>query len=199
MLHGQAEKLLPLAGEVMRKACLPVSAIDLVAVTTGPGSFTGIRVGLAAARGIALAGNFRLLGITSFEAAAAAFGAAGFVDGCLLVAIESRRADLFIQLFDPFGLPLSAPAAVPPPALAEAVANAVASGRQLAIAGDAANRAANALASRPGTIVVQEVEPTAIGVARAALRRWRKGERSETVTPLYLRPPDVTFPGGRTQ
>ena len=55
MMRGHAEALMPLVKRVMDEAGMAFTAIDRVAVTTGPGSFTGLRVGLAAARGIALA------------------------------------------------------------------------------------------------------------------------------------------------
>ena len=67
-MHGQAEALLPMVDACMREAGQVPAAIDLVAVTVGPGSFTGIRVGLAAARGMALATGAQLIGVTSFEA-----------------------------------------------------------------------------------------------------------------------------------
>ena len=189
MVHGQAEALLPMIEQAMREAGLPASALDCVAVTTGPGSFTGIRIGLAAARGIALGLGRPLLGVTSFEAVAAA-GDPGDPAGLLLVALESRRADLYIQLFDGARLPLGEPAAVLPEALARSVA-AAAGDEPLAIAGDAAALAAAALSGRPGTIVVAQRFPSAFGALRAALRGWRRGEREGSLRPLYLRPPDV--------
>ncbi|HYZ41325.1 MAG TPA: tRNA (adenosine(37)-N6)-threonylcarbamoyltransferase complex dimerization subunit type 1 TsaB, partial [Stellaceae bacterium] len=70
--HGQAEILLPMVDRAMGEAGLAPAELASVAVTVGPGSFTGIRVGLAAAQGIALATGAQLIGITSFEAAAAA-------------------------------------------------------------------------------------------------------------------------------
>src|SRR5437588_1487547 len=69
-MHGQAEALLPLVDRAMRKAGQMPAALDLVVATVGPGSFTGIRVGLAAAHGIALATGARLIGVTSFDAVA---------------------------------------------------------------------------------------------------------------------------------
>src|SRR5438128_6462839 len=97
-LHGQAEALMPMVDAAMRKAGLPPAAIDLIAATVGPGSFTGIRVGLAAARGIALAANAPLIGVSSFEAVAAMSGEPSRIHSCfLLVALESRREDLFVQ------------------------------------------------------------------------------------------------------
>jgi tRNA threonylcarbamoyladenosine biosynthesis protein TsaB len=193
--HGQAEALLPLVDTAMREAGLPASALDLVTVTTGPGSFTGIRVGLAAARGISLGLDVPLLGVTGFEAAVAAVCDPDPVERFLLVALESRRADLYIQLFGPAYRPLGAPAAVLPEALAEIV-TAHTAGRPLAITGDGAARAATALAARGCASVVEDGALPAVGALRAALRRWRHGERGSPARPLYLRPPDVTLASG---
>ncbi len=176
---------MPLVDGAMREARRTVSALDLVAVTTGPGSFTGIRVGLAAARGIALAGEFPLVGVTSFEAAAAAVANGdGVPPSCRA---RSRRPDLYIQFFDRSGRPLCEPAAVLPEALA-AVVGVAAGARPLAITGDAAARAVAALADRPGKTVVEEASPPAIGVVRAALERWRDGRPGEEARPLCARP-----------
>ncbi len=195
MPHGQAEALLPMVERAMREARLEAAALELIAVTTGPGSFTGIRVGLAAARGIALALDLPLIGVTGFEAAAAALGDADPADGFLLVALESRRVDLFIQLFAADGRALGVAAAVLPEALAEIVtAAATTTGAgPLTVTGDAAPRAVAALAARGCASIVGAAAPAAIGAQRAALRRWRRGERGGRPRPLYLRPPDVTL------
>ncbi len=192
--HGQAEALLPMVDGALRRTGLPAAALALVAVTIGPGSFTGIRVGLAAAQGIALGLDLPLIGVTGFEAVAAICGPDSINCNCdLLVALESRRADLYVQIFDAAGRPLGAPAAVLPAALARFAEAAVGAGRTLTIAGDAAARAAAALGARPGTILVEDQEARALGALRAAMRRWRGGERGEVpVQPFYLRPPDAT-------
>jgi tRNA threonylcarbamoyladenosine biosynthesis protein TsaB len=69
--RGQAERLLPIVDAVMRKSGLSAAALDIVGATIGPGSFTGIRIGLAAVRGIALATGAQSVGVTGFEAIAA--------------------------------------------------------------------------------------------------------------------------------
>ncbi len=206
MLHGQAEALMPAVAAAMDEAGLAAAALDLVAVAVGPGSFTGVRAGLAAARGIALALAKPVLGVTAFEAAAEAT-AAGAADDRgggplpLLVAIESRRRELYVQLFDAARRPLADPAAIMPEALADSV-HAVIGAAPLVVAGDAAARALAALAGRRRAIAVEDPGPTAVGVARAALRRWRAGdwggtgERGGVARALYLRPPDVTLGGG---
>ena len=111
--HGHAEALLPMIDRVARAAAVEPRALDIVAAAIGPGGFTGIRAGLAAAQGIALASGARLVGVTSFAAVAAMSrtrgpdwqsGPVGRArnDGAraLLVALDSRRDDLYVQLFD---------------------------------------------------------------------------------------------------
>lgn len=195
MPHGQAEALLPMVERAMGAARLAASTLDLITVTTGPGSFTGIRVGLAAAKGIALGLSVPLFGATSFEAVAAACGADP-IGRFLLVALDSRRADLYIQLYDPARHALRSPAAVLPEALTEIV-TAVAGSRPLAVAGDAAARAAAALDGRDCTSVVTDGEPPAVGAVRVALGLWRGGQRGNPARPLYLRAPDVTLAPGQ--
>ncbi len=194
MARGQTETLLPMVDAALRESGLHASALDMIVATVGPGSFTGIRVGIAAAHGIALGLDAPLLGVTGFEAAVAVCEPDP-VARFLLVALESRRADLYVQFFDPARRPLGVPAAVMPEALAE-IATLSTAGRPLAVVGDAAARAAAALAGLRGAILVEDGTPAAVGALRAALRRWRQGERGGPMRPFYLRPPDVTIPGG---
>ena len=198
--HSQAEALMPMVDAAMRKAGLPPAALDLVAATVGPGSFTGIRVGLAAARGIALATGAQLVGVSSFEAVAASLAQGLAQPDCgdvqfLLIALESRREDLYVQLFAIPWNPVGPPASMMPAALGEAV-NAAVDSAPLLIAGDAAQRAALVLSNCADTIIVGDSAPDAVGVLRAGLRRWRSGA-VDAPRPLYLRPPDVTLPSSR--
>src|SRR6185437_7300768 len=71
MARGHAEALMPLIRRVMDQADVPFTALDRVAVTVGPGSFTGLRVGIAAARGIALASGKPAVGLSTLAAFAA--------------------------------------------------------------------------------------------------------------------------------
>jgi tRNA threonylcarbamoyladenosine biosynthesis protein TsaB len=193
-VHGHAEILLPLADRVIAAAALTPAAIDIVAASVGPGSFTGIRAGLAAARGIALAAGAQLLGVSSFAAVAAAVPRRGG-DRFLLVALESRREDLYVQLFDQIATPIAEASAILPAALAAAV-NAMISGGRLLIAGDAAHRASSALAKRPDIAMLDHSAPDAVGVLQAAVSLMRCGKSGNTARPLYLRAPGVTLPGG---
>jgi tRNA threonylcarbamoyladenosine biosynthesis protein TsaB len=187
--HGQTERLLPMADRALSRAGLSPAVLDLVAVTVGPGSFTGIRVGLAAARGIALATGARLIGVTSFDAVAATHAKRGRF---LLVALESRRESLFVQFFGPHCDPIGEPAAIVPAELGDAV-NATAGSTPLLIAGDAARRVAVLLSSRAETTVLNDSPPDAVGALRAALWRSRFSEQNNAARPVYLRSPGVTL------
>jgi tRNA threonylcarbamoyladenosine biosynthesis protein TsaB len=191
-IHGQAEKLLPMVDSVMRRAGLPASALDIIAVTVGPGSFTGIRVGLAAARGIAHATGAQVIGVTGFEAVAAGLAGSSFDVDFILIALESRREDLYVQLFDHAHVALEAPTASMPAALDRRL-NGIIGAAPLLVAGDAAQRAASHLSQRPDTMVAAGSAPDAAGVLRAALCRLPLRAQSARLAPLYLRSPDVSF------
>src|SRR5579872_6033999 len=187
MRHGHAEALLPMIDRVAAAVGLTPNELDIVAVTVGPGGFTGIRAGLAAAHGLALAAGARLVGISSFAAVAG-----GISDGepRLLVALDSRREDLYVQLFDAQRTPIGDPAALPPDRLPVWAGNG-----ELIIAGDAAEAAAAALGQRRRLQILLNSAPDALGVL-AALRRW-PDLADPLARPLYLRPPDVSFPRSR--
>lgn len=189
MERGHAQALAPMLRDVMAEAGLGFAALDAVGVTTGPGAFTGIRIGLAAARGIGLAAGLPVFGITGFEAIAAAVPPGALSDATLLVAIESRRAEIFVQLFGRAATALGAPRSVAPAALAALVP-----GEGCLIAGDAANRAAAALAQggRKGRVLDRLRAPDPTIVARLAAERHRRGERPPSPSPFYMRAPDAT-------
>jgi tRNA threonylcarbamoyladenosine biosynthesis protein TsaB len=191
LARGHAELLMPMLRDAMAEAVVDFAGLALIAVTTGPGSFTGIRVGLAAARGLALAGGLPILGITAFEALARAVPPAERQGRTLLVAIDSRRGDLFIQGFAADETALSDPAAVTPQALA-----AVMPPGPLLLAGDGAVRTAALLAAagHDAALASETGPPDAAAVAAVALARWRRGETPVPPLPLYLRAPDVTLP-----
>jgi tRNA threonylcarbamoyladenosine biosynthesis protein TsaB len=163
MSRGHVEALMPMVGEVLDRAGIGFDALDLVAVTVGPGSFTGLRAGLAAARGIALARALPLDGVTTLEAVAHAARAEA-AGRPVLVAIETRRADLYVQLFGPDGTARSAPAAL----LAEAAATLIPASGCL-LAGDGAKRLAAALPGRSLDLAEGPGLPRAADVAAIVL------------------------------
>src|SRR5690348_51461 len=112
MQRGHAEALMPMIARVLDRARLDFAAIDRIAVTVGPGSFTGLRVGIAAARGIALAAAKPAIGLSTLAAFAAPFIAA---DDTLpvVVAIDAKHDHVYFQVFGPGGRTLVAPRIAP--------------------------------------------------------------------------------------
>jgi len=193
MERGHAEALMPMVASVLAAAGLDWDRLDAVAATVGPGSFTGVRIGLAAARGFALAAGLATVPVTSLEAVAEA---AGSGDGPLLVVLESKRRDLYGQWFDPAGGPLGAPQAATPEVLwAARPSGMLLSGAAgVRVAGDAAARLL-AAPPEPATALrpAGDGGPDARSVAAVALRRLAAAGAGP-LAPLYLRPPDVTPP-----
>ncbi len=188
MRRGHAEALMPMIQRVLAAAESRYADLDAVAATVGPGAFTGLRVGLATARGLVLAAGIPGIGITSLEAVAANDP----TDGPRLVALDARRRDLYVQAFAADGTPLTDAAACLP---ADLPAHVAGLDGPWTVAGDAAETAAGALgapvADTPGV-------PDAGVVAALAAHRDPAGHPLE---PLYLRPPDATPPadGGRVR
>src|SRR5690242_13387521 len=108
MTRGHAEALMPLIARVLDRARIDAQGLDRIAVTVGPGSFTGLRVGIAAARGIALATGKPAIGLTTLAAFAAPLIASD--DTVPVVsAIDARHEHVYIQVFGPGGLTLVKP------------------------------------------------------------------------------------------
>ncbi len=192
MARGQSEALTPMIGDVVRRAGVAFADIDAVAVTRGPGAFTGLRIGLAAARALALSLGKPCLGIGTFDALHTAAREQGCDAGhdALVVAVDSKRDELFVAVFDADGMTLLDPAAV----RADAVAARLQGLRKIAIVGDAGLAVADALRSTFTVTHHAEIElPDPAVVARLGLAALSAPEKAPAV-PVYLRPPDVTLP-----
>lgn len=183
MARGHAEALLPLIAKVMAEARTDFTQIDRVAVTTGPGSFTGLRVGLSAARGIGLAAGKPVVGLSTLAALAAPFIAADDTIS-IAAAIDARHDHVYLQIFGPAGRTVVTPRIVP---VAEAVR--AAAGVPMRLVGSGAGMMA---AAWP-----KGVAPLSIDERRASDIDWvaRLGaaanESQSAPKPLYLRAPDA--------
>ena len=190
MRRGQAERLVPMIRSLMAEAGLALSDIDLFAVTIGPGAFTGLRIGIAACAGLALAADRPIIGIGNLDAAARAVPSDAIAGRTLLVALDSRRAELFAQPFDAAYAALSEPVCLPPGDLPGLLPE----GRLL-VTGDAADLAAEALAATGGTdaVAVFDGAGPADPAVVAVLAHSRADQAGREVPePLDLRPPDAT-------
>jgi tRNA threonylcarbamoyl adenosine modification protein YeaZ len=186
MARGHAEALMPMVAEVMAEARLGFAALDLIAATVGPGSFTGVRIAIAAARGLALVNHAKLYGTDSLTVmATAALATGASEEGRFAVAVDARRGMLYLGLYDESAGRLAGPLLIAP---TEALALlpgdlhvAVGSGASL-LAEAAAARGRHIAAKLPG------LQPSAGALAEIAARA---GEAWPTLRPLYLRPPDA--------
>ena len=106
MEMGQANALFPQIQSLMNRVRVTARDLDTIVVTRGPGSFTGIRAGLAAAKGLALAQSLPLLGVSTFDVYASRVALESFP---LLVVLESKRVDLYVQLYTAPNHPLWGP------------------------------------------------------------------------------------------
>jgi tRNA threonylcarbamoyladenosine biosynthesis protein TsaB len=189
---GHATQLLPLAVELLEQAGLGWGDLDRLAVGVGPGTFTGLRIGVATARALAQARGLPLVGVSTLRALAA-----GVPDGdpSVLAVLDARRGEAFAAAWapgaagDPTSEPLLAPAALSPAALAEAVS---ALPRAPLAVGDGALRFRDELETA-GAAVPADGSPQHRVDAAVHCRLAGRAEPTgpEAVLPTYLRLPDA--------
>jgi tRNA threonylcarbamoyladenosine biosynthesis protein TsaB len=186
MQRGHAEALMPLIARVMDRAEVEFSEIDRVAVTVGPGSFTGLRVGIAAARGVALAASCEAVGVSTLAAYAAPCIADDLAD-VVVTAVDARHGHVYMQVFGGAGRTLKVGGHVDIAAAMRAIEEAEG---PVHLAGSAAGILA---AHWPK----DREAPTVRGPADAPDIEWvaRLGVAANVDTapakPLYLRAPDA--------
>lgn len=170
-----------MAKAVLAEAGIAAGALGLIAVTLGPGSFTGIRGALSLAHGIGLAAGIAVIGVTVPEAIAAVLPP--LPGRRLWVAIDNRRGRVFLDI----GGEIAAVAldALPAP------------DGPIALAGDAAPAVAARLAERGADAVMTEARlPEPLGIFRAARDRLRGALPPRPAQPLYIDPPEAKPPAG---
>jgi tRNA threonylcarbamoyladenosine biosynthesis protein TsaB len=177
--RGHAALLPRLAHEVMAEAALTAASFDVIAVTVGPGSFTGLRTGLALAHGLSLAAGVKLVGVSVGEALAEALPQLGSRE--LWSAIDSQRGRVFLERNGSI--------------LAIALADLPRPQGPVAIAGDAAIAVAARLAARDADVMLTDARlPVARHVALAALRRLAGALPPRDGQPIYVDPPEARLP-----
>lgn len=192
MRRGQSERLVPMIGEVMSEAGLDFAALDAIAVTLGPGGFTGVRIGLATARGLALACGRPVLGLSSFLTVAAAVPEAERRRRHVVVLLDAKRSDLYFQVFAPDLTPKSQPGCVAP----EDLAAHLPAGRSV-LAGDAVAQGLTRLGETGDGRLLISTAPAhadAAVLAELAANLPTPAPDAASPRPLYLRRPDVTLP-----
>ncbi|NQE62196.1 tRNA (adenosine(37)-N6)-threonylcarbamoyltransferase complex dimerization subunit type 1 TsaB [Caulobacter sp. RHG1] len=180
MTRGHQERIGMIAREAMSEAGVAFDALTRIGVTVGPGSFTGLRVGLAFAKGLATALSIPCVGVTTLEAMA--FGVSGFTAAVL----DARMSQVYIQIFSD-GVSLMAPDALE---LGEAAARLAElhSGGPATLVGSGAPLLADMIS---GATILTPAAPDPVAVARLAAARPTP---SHSPRPLYLRAPYATLP-----
>ena len=183
LTHSQT--LLPLAEDLLKNCSLTMADVDLIAVAEGPGSFTGLRIGVAAAKGLAWGGELPCAGCSTLESMA--WNLAGF-EGEVCVAMDARRKQVYNARFRVDG---QQPHRLTPDraiSLEDLIAELQGTGTTQIIVGDGAQLCFDALAAAgiPAKLAPPNLRmQSAWGVARLALEKARKGE---TVTANQLAP-----------
>ena len=185
------QKILPTVNEVVKEAGLNLSDIDAIVYGQGPGSFTGVRIGLAAAHGLLLATKAAFFGISALEAVAWKVKQEQNIneDLTLHVVLDARRKELFLQSFNISTLkPLSA-AILCDYETAESLINE----KPAIIAGNGIDVIKEHL-STSHQFVGSEFLPDAESVAELAAFKLQRNEEGFPATPLYIRKPDAKIP-----
>ena len=185
-----AERLVPMVEETLSLAGHSYKSIDQLAVTVGPGTFTGMRIGLAAARSMAQAANKPLVGVSTLEVIAQQVAGKCQNEETISVCFDARRSEVYLQTFQRRGTELdavSAPLLCSPEQASEHLAP---------YSGVVAGSGAGLLLGLPGITKLDDFDAIdALALATIAEGRPRPEGLPE---PLYLRDPDAKLPGGKT-
>lgn len=182
----QAEILFSSINDILKKNNLSYQELSAISVTVGPGSFTGLRVGIAGARGICLALNIPLIGVTSFESIA--FKNINYKKKLLNVVIDARRDKLYFQQFSPDGTPKKEPILID----SDEINYFLLDSKDNYFVGNAEEIISNKICSN---LILQNesVETSASSVGLIAFNKFDKKLPNQifSSTPLYIRPPDA--------
>ena len=194
LASGHAERLLPMIDAVMTGSGIRFADIERIAVSTGPGTFTGVRTGIAAARALSLATGKPVAGMTSL--ALMAHSALGLLGDDhrgkpMAVAVDARRGEVYVQQFAANGDPVAGPQILP---LAAALELLLAGDRLVAGSGGPLLSELAAARGRAIEAILPALEPDARTLAALA------GTLSllDPVKPLYLRAPDAKPQAGKS-
>ena len=195
---GSMDRRLPDAARWLLERCgLALDDLGAVAVSVGPGSFTGLRVGVSTAKGLARARGLDLVPVSSLEALARGFAGLGR-DVCAV--LDARRGQVYAALYAPRGpelVPRGGEEVLAPERLCERIR------RPTVLVGEGAAAHRDILAARLGALALwvpaERNRPSAAAVAGAALERWSRGEVEDParVVPRYIRRSEAEEGRGR--
>ena len=192
--------LLGLVDEVLREGGVAVAGLGAIACGAGPGSFTGLRVGLAVAKGLALPTARPLVLVSSLDALAIDLAAACPEADLVLPCIDAGKAQVYARLYDAGADPKArgdSDWVLSPAELCRLILEA-AGGRQLTAGGTGVDRYLEVMRGALGEAAIRPslAGPSAAAIGRLARERLARGEHDDiaTAVPRYGRPPDITRP-----
>lgn len=180
--RGHAEKLMGMISEVMDESKTAFVDLDRVVVTTGPGSFTGLRVGLSVARGFGLVLKIPVVGVTGLSAIAMSV-ADGLENAPILVAIDGKGDEVYCQEYFSDGTPFDRAGVRTLSDLSCSLSE------NIRFAGSAAHRIAEVVGHGKDRILSDQAYPDITEIARLGIK---SDPKEAMAVPLYLRPPDAT-------
>lgn len=189
--EGKADQLILVVERLLCRQGLEFGDLDVIAVNRGPGSFTGIRSAVALGRGLALATDMPIFGVTSHEAQAALLDPDEALRP-LLIALDARRGEVYVQSFAADGRPLSEIEAKTPSAIADDLG-----AKSWRLAGHGAFLVLEALGDSAKVEMIEAGSINAKAVALVAAEALSAGEPPEkgsALRPLYVRAPDAVPP-----
>ena len=189
--------LMPIVEHIMKNTGLTVAEMDAIAVAAGPGSFTGIRIGVAAAKGLAFGADLPVIGVSTLEAMA--MGLAWW-DGLVICAMDARRQQVYNANFISKVGTLTRLTKDRAISLSDLVKEVKNDESAKIIVGDGGKLCYNALLEQGVPCVLApphllQQSAAAVGLAaEEALRRGEKAVSAQELLPVYLRPPQADLP-----
>lgn len=189
--------------EVLGSAGIKPADLDGVAVSLGPGSFTGLRVGLAIAKGLCFANGVDIIGVPTLDSIAEPLGCC---EGLVVPARDARRGEIYFSVYSSEAsrvTRISDYLALPPEG-AIAVVNDLAAGRRVVVAGDALDRYGDVLRSGlgPETIFAPgmfwSARPSVVALLGAGLLKRGRAANVDSIEPMYVRPSEAERRAGET-
>jgi tRNA threonylcarbamoyladenosine biosynthesis protein TsaB len=187
--HGEA--LVPLIEAVLRSAGFNLEAVELVAVGIGPGSFTGTRIGVATAKGLAIGASIALRGVDSFEALAV--DARAPIGSEIAVAIDARKGEVYLAVMTTTAadvVRLTEPIHAKPQDAWARLARSL----PAASIGDGVPLVPELAALAGRRVGVDAPRAAAVAAVAGARQLSSKIDEVDVLEPLYVRPPDITLP-----
>ena len=176
--------------DVLRAEGVSIREIDLYAVATGPGSFTGLRVGIATVQGLALPNGKLVAPVSTFDALVASAR-----DGRhpIAVWIDAHRGEVFAALYTPDGQIVQPPSSLPPPATLDAWNSALADAPEIVFTGDGALRYADVIREQlgPRAVIASPLGPLSGTIGKIGYADRSRAVHPHAIVPTYVRRPDA--------